>query len=197
MSTLLRAGELPGRPLVTLAGERIAEIKDVVFDRGSGDLLGFTLNNPGFFSRGRKDALPMGKVHGMGDAAVMIADVEVLIDADAIAPKAERAHGDVLSDRVLTEDGRDLGTVVDVIVDPMARPPDVIGYEIESAEDKRRVLVPLPATLSVSGERLIVPSEVTEFLTDDLATLGPAVEALRKRLGEPAAPTHVSGATGD
>lgn len=196
MSGLLRAGDLPGRPVVTLAGDRLAQIKDVVFDRASGDLLGFTLNNPGFFSRGRGDALPMGSVHGLGDAAVMVADADVLVPADSMAPSSERSDSDVLADQVLTEDGRDLGRVTDVIVDPLARPPDVVGYEIETPEG-RRVLVPLPATLSVSGARLMVPTEVTDFLTDDLAALGPAVEALRKRLGESGAATHMSGATGE
>ncbi len=196
VSALLRAGDLPGRPVVTLAGDRLAQIKDVIFDRGSGDLLGFTLNNPGFFSRGRGDALPMAAVHGLGDAAVMVADGEVLVPADTVAPKGERSDSDVLADQVLTEDGKDLGTVTDVIVDPMARPPDVVGYEIETS-DGRRVLVPLPATLSVSGQRLVVPAEVSDFLTDDLAALGPAVEALRKRLGERGTATHMSGATGE
>jgi uncharacterized protein YrrD len=196
VSALLRAGDLPGRPLVTLAGDRLAQIKDVIFDRASGDLLGFTLNNPGFFSRGRSDALPMSSVHCLGDAAVMVADADVLVPADSIAPRRERAHSDVLSDQVLTEDGKDLGTVTDVIIDPIAKPPDVVGYEIKTP-DGRSVLVPLPATLAVSGERLIVPTEVTDFLTDDLAALGPAVEALRKRLGESGAATHMSGATGE
>lgn len=197
MSGLLRAGDLAGRPVVTLAGDRLAQIKDVIFDRGSGDLLGFTLNNPGFFSRSRHDALPVGQVHGIGDAAVMVADAEVTAPADSLASAAEREGGNVLADRVLTEDGRDLGKVTDVIIDPLAKPPDVVGYQIQTATDNRRVLVPLPATLAVSGERLIVPSEVTDFLTDDLAALGPAVEALRKRLGERGTATHMSGATGE
>jgi len=46
MSVLLRAGELSGRPVVTLSGERLAEVKDVIFDRGRSALTGFTLNNP-------------------------------------------------------------------------------------------------------------------------------------------------------
>lgn len=198
MTALLRAGDLRGRPIVTLAGERLAEIKDIIFDRGSGNLLGFTLNNPGFFSRGRGDALPIDRIHGLGDAAVMVANPEVLVPADKIGPKSERASGDVLSDRVLTDAGAELGTVVDVIIDPSAGPPDVVGYEVQAVEGKRRVLIPLPATLSVSGENLIVPAEVTDFLTDDLAALSTAVESLRKRLGEgDGRPTHMSGATGE
>ncbi|MGQ0631908.1 MAG: PRC-barrel domain-containing protein [Sporichthyaceae bacterium] len=196
-SGLLRAAEVIGRPVVTLAGDRVAEVKDILFDRGSGELVGFTLRNPGFFGGTRKDALPIAAIHGLGDAAVMVAGAEELVPADDLAASHERANGDVLSDRIVTDDGRDLGKVVDVIVDSAARPPDVVGYEVEG-EDGRRVLIPLPATLSVSGQNLVVPAQVTDFLADDLATLSPAVEALRKRLASPGGPpTHISGATGD
>lgn len=156
MSALLRAGDLPGSPVVTLAGERLAEIKDVVFDRGSGDLLGFTLNDPGFFSGTRKDALPMDNVHGIGDAAVVVAGPHVLVDADQLVTAAERSGNNVLADRVLTEEGADLGEVVNVLLDPTVRPPKVVGYEIESG-DGHVVTVPLKDAVAVSGERLVVP----------------------------------------
>jgi hypothetical protein len=64
MSVLLRAGTLEGLPVVALAGERVAEIKDVVFDSGRGRLVGFTLRSPGLFSRARHDALPWTAVRG-------------------------------------------------------------------------------------------------------------------------------------
>lgn len=207
MSGLIRAGELPGRPVVTLGGEREAEIKDVVFERGEGHIQGFTLNNSGLFSRARKDALPISAVHGIGDAAVMIADAGVLAPVDDVAPKAQRRSGDVLADQVLTDDGKDLGTVVDVIVDLSASPPDVVGYEIEASEHLRgggrRVLIPLPDTLAVSGEKLVVPAAVTEFVADDLASFAAAVTAFRKRIAadpggsqEPAAPAPPSAPAG-
>ncbi|MGQ0624910.1 MAG: PRC-barrel domain-containing protein [Sporichthyaceae bacterium] len=197
MTALLRAAQVIGRPVVTLSGDRLAEVKDVLFDRGSGELVGFTLRNPGFFGGSRKDAMPIAAIGGLGDAALMVASANDVVSADTLAAAHERAGGDVLSDRIVTDDGRDLGKVVDVIVDPTARPPDVVGYEVEG-EDGRRVLIPLPATLSVSGQNLVVPAQVTDFLADDLATLSPAVEALRKRLATPGGPpTHISGATGD
>jgi uncharacterized protein YrrD len=156
MSALLRAGDLPGSPVVSLAGERLAVIKDVVFDRNSGDLLGFTLNDPGFFAGTRNDALPMEKVHGIGDAAVVVAGPEVLVEVDRLVSAAERRGHDVLADRVLTEEGADLGEVVDVVLDPTQRPPRVVGYEVES-DDGHTVMVPLKDAVAVSGERLVVP----------------------------------------
>lgn len=180
---LVRASGLVGLPVVTLDGERIAEIKDVVFDRGGGAVQGFTLNNPKLFSRSRKDALASGHVLAIGDSAVMVADAQALVPLDEVAPAAERQGADVLADTVLTDAGVELGTVRDVIVNLDVRPPDVVGYEIEPGAGLpsrgHRVLVPLPDTLAVSGEKLMLPAAVTEFVVDDLATFSTAVTTFR------------------
>lgn len=156
MTAILRAGDLQGSPVVSLAGERLAEIKDVVYDRSSGDLLGFTLNDPGFFSGSRDDGLPIDAVHGIGDAAVVVAGPHVLVGVDTIVTANERRGNNVLADRVLTEEGAEIGEVVDVLLDPSHRPPKVVGYEVES-QDGHTVTVPIKDAVAVSGERLVVP----------------------------------------
>lgn len=180
---MVRATGLVGLPVVTAGGERVAEVKDVVFDRGGGAVRGFTLNSPKLLSRSRKDALAIGDVRAIGVAAVMVADDPTLLPVDEVAPAKEREDANVLADTVLTDAGVELGVVRDVIVDLGANPPDVVGYEIEPGpalpSHGRTVLVPVPATLSVSGERLMLPAAVTEFVADDLATFGAAVSAFR------------------
>lgn len=184
---LLRARELPGRPVVTLDGELVAEIKDTVFESAGGRIAGFTLRNPGLFSRARKDALPWDGVHGIGRDAVMVPDETVLVPRNELAPRKEAKKGDVLGDRVLTDNGRDLGRVVDVVLQTGAR-FEVVGYEVEASEALgtagRRVFIPLPATVAVSGEHLIVPAAATEFVSEDLAGFGAAVAAFRAKLQE-------------
>lgn len=184
---LLRASEVTGRPVVTLSGELVAEIKDVVFERSGGRIAGFTLRNPGLFSRSRKDALPWVGVHGIGRDAVMVADETVLIPANEIAPRKQARDADVLQDRVLTDTGRDLGRVVDVVLHS-GTTLEVVGYEVEASEALgtagRHVFIPLPDTVAVSGENLIVPAAATEFVSEDLAGFGAAVGAFRARLRE-------------
>jgi sporulation protein YlmC with PRC-barrel domain len=184
--SLVHAGALNGMPVVTLAGEREALVKDVVFDRGDGHVTGFTLNNPGLLSRSRKDALPAEAVHGFGDAALTIRDTSVLVPLDQVAPSREREGADVLNVQVLTDTGTEVGKVVDVILDLGVRPPGVVGYEIEPGpalpSHGKRVLVPLPVTGAVSGERLIVPAAAIEFVADDLGAFGVAVQAFRDRM---------------
>jgi uncharacterized protein YrrD len=184
---LLRARELTGRPVVTLGGELVAEIKDIVFERAGGRIAGFTLRNPGLFSRARKDALPWEGVHGVGRDAVMVPDESVLLATKELASRKEARKGDVLDDRVLTDNGRDLGRVVDVVLQSGTE-LDVVGYEVEAGEALgsagRRVFIPLPDTVAVSGEHLIVPAAATEFVSEDLAGFGAAVDAFRARLRE-------------
>jgi sporulation protein YlmC with PRC-barrel domain len=91
----------------------------------------------------------------------------------------------VLGSRVLTDTGADLGRVADVAVE--ANPDaDVVGYEIEpsaalSSRKGRTLFLPLPDTLSVSVEAL-VPATAADYVQDDLAGFGEAVEAFRTRL---------------
>jgi uncharacterized protein YrrD len=182
---LLRASELTGRPVVTLGGELLAEIKDIVFGRTGGRIAGFTLRNPGLFSRARKDSLPWSGVHSVGRDAVMVSDETVLIPAKELAPRKQARKADVLADRVLTDSGRDLGRVVDVVLHSGIS-LDVVGYEVQASEALgtagRRVFIPLPDTVAVSGENLIVPAAATEFISEDLAGFGAAVGAFRSRL---------------
>ena len=184
---LLRASELIGRSVVTLGGELVAEIKDIIFERTGGRIAGFTLRNPGLFSRARKDALPWDGVHGVGRDAVMVPDETVLVSAKELAPRKQARKADVLEDRVLTDNGRDLGRVVDVVLHGGSG-LEVVGYEVEASEvlgtAGRRVLIPLPDTVAVSGENLIVPAAATEFVSEDLAGFGAAVDAFRARLRE-------------
>ncbi len=184
---LLRTSELVGRPVVTLGGELVAEIKDIIFESTGGRIAGFTLRNPGLFSRSRKDSLPWSEVHGVGRDAVMVSDETELPAAKELAPRKQARKADVLEDRVLTDNGRDLGRVVDVVVHCGTR-LEVVGYEVEASEALgtagRRVFIPLPDTVAVSGENLIVPAAATEFVSDDLAGFGAAVDAFRARLRE-------------
>ena len=97
--------------------------------------------------------------------------------------------GDILGSQVLTDDGSALGIVVDVVIEITGgggSQADVVGYEIDPAEvsgpGSNRMLIPLPDTLAASGEYLMVPAAAREFVTDDLAGFGAAVDDFRALL---------------
>jgi uncharacterized protein YrrD len=183
MSVLLRAADLVKRPVVTLAGDDVAQIKDVIYSSGSGELAGFTLNGRGLFAGPLRKTLPWENVHGLGPAAVMIRDETSLADRKALRGETEGAGGAVLGSTVITHSGRNLGVVTDVIL-AVGDTTDAVGYEIQpsDASAPRRQFVPLPDALAVSGEALMLPDAATEFIRDDLAGFGAAVEEFRTRL---------------
>jgi uncharacterized protein YrrD len=184
-TVLMRAKEIVKRPVVTLGGEAVAQIKDIVYGGMAGEVIGFTLAGRGLFAGPRKEALAWAKVHALGRDALMITDEGSLEDRKSVLAKADAQGGDVIASRVLTEDGTELGKVSDVILEVGAT-ATVVGYAIDSTEalgkDGRTVLIPLPNTISVSGEALIVPPSVSDFVTDDLSGFGAAVHAFRARL---------------
>lgn len=190
----MRTSEIEKRPVVTTAGEDLAQIKDVVYSAGGGEVGGFTLAGRGFFSGPMKLALAWSNVAALGGDAVMVADSDALEELQSVLDRSASAGGsggNILGSQVLTDGGTDLGTVVDVILQVTGSGArshcDVVGYEIESSEalgnKGTKVLIPLPDTLAASGEHLMVPASAKDFVGDDLAGFGASVEAFRAQLG--------------
>jgi uncharacterized protein YrrD len=183
MKALVRGSDLIGLPVVTMAGEDIAEVRDVLFDPAKGEVIGFTLNKRGKLARRLNESLAQADVRAIGPNAVMVADESALT---AARPHASgEGSGDVLGDRVLTDAGVLIGTVTDAVIDTGSGA--VVGYEIAPADEPtgrngRRSYVPLSDTCAVSGEALIVPAAAVDYVTNDLAGFGEAVDRFRNLL---------------
>lgn len=94
----------------------------------------------------------------------------------------------MLGSRVLTESGTDLGEVVEVVVSS-GGDAEVVGFEVEPSEAAGHdggstVFIPLPNTIAVSGENVIVPDSARDFIHDDLSGFGGAVADFRAQLEE-------------
>jgi len=174
---LLRATELIGRPVLTLAGESDVEVKDVVFDTRSGRLVGFTLRKHGLLGGPVDERLACADVHGLGPDAVTVADDSALRPGDADFADG----GDVIGDRIMTENGTDLGEVLEVVVST-GQSAEVDPSENIRSSHGNRAFIPLPDTLAISGEHVIVPDSATDFIGNDLAGFGSAVTEFRKNL---------------
>ena len=188
----MRTSEITKRPVVTVGGEDVAQVKDIVFAASGGEVSGFTLAGRGLFAGPLHEALPWSAVTGLGADAVMIADEQALQPAASVLDASARSGGsggDVLGSQVLTDTGTDLGTVVDVIIEVTGAQHgrcDVVGYEVKASEALgtagKKVLVPLPDTVAASGEHLIVPASAKDFVGHDLAGFGAGVDAFRAQL---------------
>ncbi len=196
MSRLVRATDLIALPVVTLGGDDVAEIRDVVYESNRGGLVGFTLNKRGFFSGRLKQVLTIDMVASIGQAAVMVADEDALAErADAPDAVTEASpERDVIGASVITDEGTMLGTVTDVVVS-LGRNVAAVGYELTSTgDDGRPVFIPLPEQLSVSGDALMVPAGFEGFVRDDLTGFGGAVEQFRTDHGLGGSGNRANGA---
>ena len=192
MSRLMRTSELMKRPVVTMGGEDVAQVKDIVYSAGGGAVGGFTLAGRGLMSGPLKQALAWSSVMALGPDAVMIRDEGVLEPAANVLDRSAAtggSGGDVLGSQVLTDTGTELGTVVDVVLEVAERGAgqcDVVGYEVESSgalgTKGTKVFIPLPDTLAASGDHLLVPASAKDFVAHDLAGFGAAVRAFREQL---------------
>ncbi len=189
---LMRTSDIAERPVVTLDGEDVAQIKDIVYAADGGSVSGFTLAGRGLFAGPLKEGLAWTSVAALGADAVMIADNGALEPTESVLDRSrgERSHGNVLGSQVLTEDGVGLGTVHDVVVSVDSTGDgqcDVVGYEIVASDQMgtqgEKVLIPLPDTMAASGEHLMVPASVKDFVAHDLAGFGAAIDRFRAQLG--------------
>ena len=191
MSGLARATELISRPVVTMAGDAVAEVKDVVYDSDEGNVLGFTLNRRGWLGKPLDRILTRDAIASIGRDAIMIEDAGVLVGEKDAPPEVAHAPSErnVIGNRVLTTSGTELGEVTDVVVET-GRDARIVGYElggpaVTERRGGRHILIPRPEQLAVSGEALIVPDDVEPFVRDDLSGFGAAVDSFRARLKEP------------
>jgi uncharacterized protein YrrD len=187
MNIVMRAGEITGRPVVTIdTAEAIAEVRDVVFSHDNGFLMGFTLNKRGRLSGRLSDVLPWSRVHGLGPDAVMIANDHALA-RPGDEEFADAGGQNVVGGRVITDSGNELGRVTDLVLAVDSLEARVVGYEIggptvEQGPGGDRRYIPLPETFAVSRSALIVPASVTTFIRDDLSGFGGAVDEFRAQL---------------
>lgn len=181
MTLLVRAGDLIGRPVVTLdTAEDVAELKDVVFRHAEAKVVGFTLNKRGRFAGPLKQVLPWSRVAALGRDAVMVDSRDALGSPDeSMGAAAGGPDQHIIGTTVVTDAGKALGTVRDLVLE-IGRDADVVGFEIADGDEGR--LLPVADTFSVSREALMVPAAAEEFLHDDLSGFGSAVGAFRERL---------------
>ncbi|MFI9150361.1 PRC-barrel domain-containing protein [Streptomyces sp. NPDC053367] len=188
MNTLMLASELTKRVVVTLAGEAVAQIRDTVFDAQAGRITGFTLSGRGLLAGPLKESLPFSGVHAIGPSAVMIPSEAVLERRGKVVGTGEAEQGQVLGAPVLTDQGTEVGTVLDVVVEGGGS-GQVVGFEIAANENldlhKRKVFVPRGETLAVSGRALVVPAHARHFAADDLPSFSAQVEAFRAHAARP------------
>ena len=168
-----------GKPVVSYnSGEKIATIKDLIFDQNENCLLGFLINEGGWFSSAK--VLPLYLVNAIGVDAVIVPSRE------AIAPSNDYANiHRILEDdnilngtRIMTTDGRDLGKLIDLYFDE--KTGIVEGYEASGGmfadAYSGRSFVPAPQALKIGEDVAFVPVETVGLMEEQVGGLKAAIQ---------------------
>lgn len=160
-----RAREIIGLPVVTMnRGTKIYDIEDMVIDPERGQVLALVVQEAAWLQSAR--AIPFGRINVIGQDAVVIPDGRAVIDVNR-DPVLKRLYNKqiVRGLRVLTDDGRKLGTVSDMMLD--SKTGEVKGYYVSLGAGltvgQGSRWLPAERVVSMGQRVLFVPADVAEF----------------------------------
>ncbi|MBW4469099.1 MAG: PRC-barrel domain-containing protein [Stenomitos rutilans HA7619-LM2] len=184
-----KGSDVIGKVVVTYdTGLRIERIQDLIFDQESNQILGFLVQEKGVFRDAR--VILLEEVMAIGADAVVVASQASVIKAHKHPEiKAILRHNNVLKGtRILTTDGLNLGTLVDLFFDN--RSGTVAGYEssggLFSDVYSGRSFVPAPKTLKIGRDVAFVPPETAELMREQVGGIKGGIQAAGGRLQETA-----------
>ena len=180
---------LIGKPVITLAdGKQVGETHDVVYSAAAGRLIGFTLlQNAGLFKRGNTYWLPAESIHSIGEDAITIQASSLLtpVNGDVNDYAAEAGHG-VLGKRLMTEEGKFLGSIDDVLVERASM--KVVAYAISGGliQDlyQGQTDGPVDTVISIGQDVVVVPSSLQALVEAPKGGLVAATAAAQVKAGE-------------
>jgi uncharacterized protein YrrD len=181
--------DLIGKPVVAYdSGEKIESIMDLIFDQNENRLLGFLIDDGGWFSNAK--VLPLNQIQAIGLDAVIVADQDAVKPSSSF-PDIHRVleRNNVLKGtQIMTLDGRDLGTMVDLYFDDQTGM--VEGYEVSGGlfadTYSGRSFVPAPQTLKIGEDVAFVPSEIADLMEKQVGGIKAAVQTATEKVQETA-----------
>ena len=172
-----------GKPVVAYdSGEEFENIVDLIFDQENNLLLGFLVDEGGWFSSAL--VLPLSSIQAIGADAVIVSSRDAIASASEF-PEIENilTRDNVLrGTRIMTVDGRDLGTMVDLYFDD--KTGAIEGYEVSGGifadAYSGRSFVPAPDTLKIGEDIAFVPSETADLMQEQIG----GIKAVMQTAGE-------------
>jgi uncharacterized protein YrrD len=124
----IRAREIIGLPVLSYnRGSKLYDVEDLVLDPDRRQVLALLVEEKALFHSAR--AVPFGRINAIGPNAVIVPDGKAVIDVDR-----DKLLKSLVNDRtvrglrVLTDDGRKLGAVEDMLID--GKTGEIRGYYV-------------------------------------------------------------------
>jgi uncharacterized protein YrrD len=175
-----KGSDLIGKPVVTFdTGEQFEKIQDLLFDQTSNQLLGFVVDEGGWFSGAR--VLPINRIQALGPDTVIVPDRKAVIpaDTDQVIRRILERNNVLRGTRIVTTDGKELGTLVDLYFDEQTGM--VEGYEVSGGifadAVSGRAFVPAPHAIKIGQDVAFVPPETAQMMEEQVGGLRGAAQS--------------------
>jgi uncharacterized protein YrrD len=177
---MLKGRDILGKPVVSYqTGERIDTVKDLVFDQNNNQLLGLLLEEAGWLRSAK--AVLLKNVQAIGPDAVIVPSKDSIVNVNDIAILDNiLKHNNILKGtHIMTTDGRDLGTMIDLYFDEQTG--SVEGYEVSGGlfadAYSGRSFVPAIQTLKIGEDVAFVPSQTADYMEEQVGGIKGAVQS--------------------
>jgi uncharacterized protein YrrD len=166
--------DIVGKPVIAYdSGEKVETIVDLIFDHYDNRLLGFLIDEGGWFSNAK--VLPLDLVQAIGVDAVIIPSQDVIVSSSKYPAihKILEKNNILNGTRIMTSDGQDLGTLVDFYFDEHTGA--IEGYEsaggLFADNYSGRSFVPAPQTLKIGADVTFVPVATADLMAEQVCNL--------------------------
>ena len=164
---MYRGSDFIGKTVVSYdTGQREGSITRLLLNPERSSVVGFVVQRP----TKATEILPIAQVKAVGARVVLIS--QAAATAQPEAPSNSTSIGDdefvAKQIEILTDDGRDLGTIVDVYIDTESG--KIVGYATKNSDYKAQwgsdLYVPMLEEVKVGKEMLFVPATTVEHMRE-------------------------------
>lgn len=180
----IKAKDLIGLPVVTYnRGVKAYEVEDMILDPDRRQVLALLVEEGSLFRSAK--AVPFGRISAIGPDAVIIPDGKAVIEVNR-DNVLKRLHNEqsVRGLRVLTDDGRRLGTVEDLLLD--SKTGEVRGYYVSQGRmvsvGQGQRWLPAESVLNMGMRVLYVPASVADDFDRQLGGIAGTLEGAGGKL---------------
>jgi uncharacterized protein YrrD len=167
-------------------GKRIARVLDLLFDQETNQLLGFLVDEEGLFHSAK--VIPLNQVKAIGPDVIVVPGKESVVSVKDV-PQIQKVmeHKLILKgNRVLTTDGRYLGSVVDLYFDEQTGM--IEGYEASGGvfadAYSGRSFIPALQTVKIGEEVTFVPPETANLMEEQVGGIRGAMMTAGSQIQE-------------
>lgn len=176
---MIYASKILGLPVISFDnGEKLETVEDIIYSDKSNSVIALLVRTGGAFSTSQ--VLPFNKIRSLGEDAIIVSSADTIVNIDTVEDihQSLKDQVNVRGKIIMTEDGKNLGVVSDLAIDPVSG--KVLGYQASGGifHDlyEGKPYVPAPITIKVGRDVVFVPSETANIMESQVGGLKKAAQ---------------------